>query len=151
MITTEVTWSSFLREPTSVERLLERGDVLLRRRDGEPLRLTRAAGDENAREALATLARLLTAPVLREALHEIEQHLDGRLPWTRFLPAQDRSAFVREFVHAFEACADLGDYTALGRLLVEWKNTAAAYAAGDAVRLKRPLRGLGPRVPRPGR
>lgn len=57
--THELTWSAFLREPTLVEPLLTKGDVLLKRRDAEPLRLTRATGDDLTRDALATAARLL--------------------------------------------------------------------------------------------
>lgn len=145
--THELTWSAFLREPTLVEPLLAKGDVLLKRRDAEPLRLTRASGDDNTRDALATAARLL-APAAAEAARD-RIDVDVRLPWTRFLPDDDRKQFVKEFVREFEACADLGDFTSLGRLLTEWKNTASLHAEGLAEILKRPIAKVGKRVTRP--
>ena len=149
MTTTELTWSAFLREPTLVEPLLAKGDVLLKRRDAEPLRLTRATGDDAVRDALSAAARLL-APAAGAGFSEgLDYDVDARLPWTRFLPTDDRTQFVKEFVREFEACADLGDFTSLGRLLIEWKNTAALHAEGLGEILKRPVPTLGGRVARP--
>ncbi len=151
MPTQEVTWSAFLREPAIIEPLLARGDVVLRRRDGEPLRLSRELKDAGEREALSAAARLL-APVLSDhARKSVEKNAEGQLPWTRFLPAEDRHTFLTEFLRQFEACADLGDFSALGRLLAEWKNTAAVHAEGLAGALKRPIKTVGGRVRRPAR
>ncbi|OGQ13660.1 MAG: hypothetical protein A2138_01490 [Deltaproteobacteria bacterium RBG_16_71_12] len=147
--TSELTWSAFLREPTSVEPLLAKGDVLLKRRDAEPLRLTRATGDDATRQALATAARLLAPAAGEEVRERLDRDVAARLPWTRFLPDEDRKLFVKEFIREFEACADLGDFTALGRLLVGWKNTATLHAEGLAEILKRPIGKVGKRVPRP--
>lgn len=147
----EMTWSAFLREPSSVEPLLEHGDVVLKRRDGEPLRLSRSSKGQAERQAIAAAARLL-APVLSEGAREaVEKMADVQLPWTRFLPERDRHEFVTDFLRQFEACADLGDFSALGRLLAEWKNTATAYADGLGDELKRPIAAVGERVRRPGR
>ncbi|MDP2339351.1 MAG: hypothetical protein Q8O67_00220 [Deltaproteobacteria bacterium] len=148
MTTHELTWSAFLREPTLVEPLLAKGDVLLKRRDAEPLRLTRASGDEATRDALSTAARLL-APAAGDERANVEEHLDARLPWTRFLPQEDRKLFAKEFVREFEACADLGDFTSLGRMLADWKNTASLHAEGLAEILTRPVPKVGGRVSRP--
>lgn len=147
----ELTWSSFLREPTSVERWLERGDVLLRRREGETLRLSRESSDAAQREALRAAVRLLTvgAAHAKTRLHLEEEEIAERLPWTRFLPAPDRSTFVAEFLSTLEACADLGELAALGRLLDDWKATASLHAEGIAGRLKGPIRAIGAKVPRP--
>lgn len=149
MTTHELTWSAFLREPTLVEPLLAKGDVLLKRRDAEPLRLTRASGDEATRDALSTAARLLAPGAGEVRGEDVERQVDARLPWTRFLPNEDRRLFVTAFVREFEACADLGDFTSLGRLLIEWKNTASLHAEGLAEILKRPIAKVGGRVPRP--
>jgi hypothetical protein len=62
----ELTWSSFLREPTSVDRWLEHGDVLLRRREGATLRLSRESSDAAQREALVAALRLLTGSAAQE-------------------------------------------------------------------------------------
>ncbi len=143
----EVTWSSFLREPTSVERWLERGDVLLRRREGERLRLSRESSDTAQREALSAALQLLTRGAERLQLDDAE--IAERLPWTRFLPAADRKAFVAEFLGTLEACADLGEFAALGRLVEDWKATASLHAEGIAGRLKGRLHRSAARVPRP--
>lgn len=147
----ELTWSSFLREPTGVERWLERGDVLLRRRDGETLRLSRESSDAAQREALQAAIRLLTLGAARakEGLQLNEDEIAKRLPWTRFLPAADRGTFVAEFLSTLESCADLGEFAALGRLVDDWKATASLHAEGIARRLKQPLRRIGAKVPRP--
>ena len=71
------------------------------------------------------------------------------LPWTRFLPAADRTAFIAEFLSTLEACADLGDFAALGRMVENWKATASVHAEGMAGRLKGPIRAIGAKVRRP--
>src|SRR5688500_119148 len=115
----ELAWSSFLRKPTSVEPLLKRGDVLLRRREGETLRLSRESSDTTQRDAILTALRLLTpgdgGKKGRSPLDELEAA--RRLPWTRFLPDADRRAFVSEFLKTLEACVDLGEFAAIGRLV----------------------------------
>jgi hypothetical protein len=147
----ELSWSAFLREPTRVERWLERGDVLLRRRAGGTLRLSRASADVAQREALLAAVRLLTLGAVgaKKRLQLDEDEIAERLPWTRFLPAADRAVFLAEFIGTLEACADLGEFAALGRLVDDWKATASLHAEGVAERLKGPLRGTFVRVPRP--
>lgn len=131
MRTREVSWSSFLREPSSVEPLLERGDVLLRRRDGETLRLSRESSEAALRDALSVTGRLVAGAGKLDA-----SALAERVPWTRFLSAKDRQLFLRELLSCLEASADLGDFTALGRLVAEWKTTAGLHAEGLADRLQ---------------
>lgn len=147
----ELTWSSFLREPTSVERWLERGDVLLRRREGETLRLSRESSDAAQREALLAAVRLLTlgAAHAKAKLELDEAQVARRLPWTRFLPTASRTQFVAEFLNTLEACADLGEFTALGRMVEDWKATASLHAEGLAERLKGPIAKIGAKVTRP--
>ncbi len=147
----ELTWSSFLREPTSVEPLLKHGDVILRRREGETLRLSLESSDAAQREAFLTAIRLLTlgAAHTKEKLHLDEAEVAARLPWTRFLPDKDRRTFIAEFLNTLEACADLGEFAALGRLVEDWKSTASLHQEGIARRLKKPIRDIGAKVPRP--
>jgi hypothetical protein len=151
MVAHQLTWSAFLREPTSVERWLERGDVLLRRREGETLRLSRESHDSMQREALQVAVRLLTgeAKAAKGKRSSGVVNIAERLPWTRFLPAPDRATFAAEFFEMLEACADLGDLTALGRLVEDWKATALLHAEGLAEHLKGPLRPSSVKVPRP--
>ncbi len=146
----ELTWSSFLREPTSVEPLLKHGDVLLRRREGEALRLSLESSDAAQREAFLTAIRLLTLGAhKKEKLHLDEAEVAERLPWTRFLPDKDRSTFIAEFLNTLEASADLGEFAALGRLVEDWKSTASLHQEGIAGGLKKPIGDIGAKVPRP--
>lgn len=147
----ELTWSTFLREPTSVEPLLKTGDVLLRRREGETLRLSRESSDSAQRDALMTAVRLLTlgAASARGQFRLDEAKVAQRLPWTRFLSDSDRAAFVDEFLRTLEACADLGEFAALGRLVEDWKATASLHAEGLGAGLKKPIREVGGKVSRP--
>jgi hypothetical protein len=149
MSTHEVTWRSFLREPSSVERWLERGDVLLRRREGEALRLTRDSSDASRRQALSAAVRLLKGAASQATLLLDDAETTARLPWTRFLPDADRRTFVSEFLSSLGACVDLGELAALGRLVEDWKATASLYAEGLAGRLKEPIRQGGDQVRRP--
>ncbi|MBC7793993.1 MAG: hypothetical protein H7Z43_09805 [Clostridia bacterium] len=150
-MSSELAWSEFLRKPSRIEPLLEKGDVVLRRRDGEPLRVSRAERGEEISEALATAARILAGSWSDEPRPSLEKRLDVQLPWTRFLPKVDRHVFGVAFLQQFEACADLGDFYALGHLLSEWKNTALLYAEGLASELNRPVVSVGSAVARPGR
>jgi hypothetical protein len=150
-MTTEVQWSELQRDPKSVAALAEQGDVRVRRRDGVPLLLVRedsaTAGADGAisaaralRNALAHLPAEAAADVLRE-----------EFPWVDLLPDADRRTFAGEFVRAVGASAELGRWSVLAQVLVEWKATAAVYANPALVdELMRPLDSdLGP-VPAPG-
>ena len=147
----ELSWSAFLRQPTRVERWLERGDVLLRRRDGETLRLSRQSSDAAQREALLAAVRLLTLGAVRaKGKPQLDEaQVAERLAWTRFLPSASRTQFVTEFLNTLEACADLGEFAALGRLIEDWKATASLHADGLAELLKEPIAKIGAKVPRP--
>jgi hypothetical protein len=146
----ELSWSAFLREPTSVEPWLERGDVLLRRREGESLRLSLESSEAARRDALLAAVRLLTFVATHEGSGVLDEtSIAGGLPWTRFLSAADRQEFAREFLQTLEACADLGDLTAVGRLVEDWKTTAGLHAEGMGDRLKRPIRKIAAKVRRP--
>ncbi|MDQ3092628.1 MAG: hypothetical protein M3R46_13430 [Actinomycetota bacterium] len=130
--------------------MLKHGDVLLRRREGETLRLSRESNDAAQRDALLTAVRLLTLGAGAQGQIElVGAKVAQRLPWTRFLSDSDRTAFVEEFLRTLEACADLGEFAALGRLVGDWKATASLHAEGLGPRLKRPIRERGGKVPRP--
>ena len=66
------------------------------------------------------------------------------------LPDRDRRQFVADFVRAVSASAELGRWSVLEQVLVEWKATAAVHADPTLVEeLARPLdQDLG-RVPAP--
>lgn len=134
-MTHEVLWSQFLRRPAIIEPLLKAGDVVLKRRDGPPLRLSRASRGDQATQALSVAARILGDLSAESRSGSLETRAATRVPWTRFLTKVERRAFVTELLAQLEACADIGDFSSLGRLVAAWKGTAAVHAAGapDAV------------------
>ncbi len=131
-----------------VDPLLRKGSVLLRRRDGEPLRLSREASDDSEHQALVAAMRLLAGAASAKG-RVGDKDLQARLPWTRFLPEADRRTFLAEFMANLEACADLGEFAALGRLVENWRATAALHADGTARHLRAPIKEVGARVRRP--
>jgi hypothetical protein len=125
-------WSDFVREPTRVLPLLERGvDVILHRRDGEAVVLSMQSHAERSNlgtelAALVVSGALSTSPnVLKTAS---ENALASRFPWVRLLPADARDAFLCEFLAMLEACASVGNMTRLAELVSDWKATAEVYA-----------------------
>jgi hypothetical protein len=149
-MTTEVQWSELQRDPKSVAALADKGDVLVRRRDGAPLLLTRqdrassaAQGAMKAARALRNLLAHISAGTLAEAL------LD-EFPWTDYLPEQDREQFAADFVRAFQASAELGEWSTLAELVDDWRNTALIHTDPELVKkLTEPITGdFGP-VPPP--
>ena len=149
-VTTEVQWSELQRDPKSVAALADQGDVRVRRRDGVPLLLVRedtamsaAGGAVSAARALRNALGHLPGEAAAEVLVE-------EFPWADLLPAADRSQFVTDFLRAVGASAELGRWSVLAQVLVEWKATAAVYADPTLVgELSKPLEDdLGP-VPAP--
>jgi DNA-binding MarR family transcriptional regulator len=150
MTTAEATFTELLRDPKSVIRRLEEGDVILRRRDEEDLLLTvasRALVENRIMELVSgVLAAVLRDPVVRARVSD-----PSSLPWTRFLPESERAQFFEEFFECIQGAAQIGTLSPVGRLLDEWQATAAIHADPDlARRLRGPLPGDGAVVSRPG-
>lgn len=139
-VATEVQWSELQRDPKGVAALADQGDVRVRRRDGAPLLLIREDSATSAADGALSAAR-----ALRNAL----AHLQGdaaadvlveEFPWVDLLPEADRLQFVADFVRAVGASAELGRWSVLAQVLVEWKATAAVHTDPALVtELTRPL------------
>jgi hypothetical protein len=139
-VATEVQWSELQRDPKGVAALADQGDVRVRRRDGAALVLTRedrmsstAEGAMTAARALRTLFTHLPPDVAADALVD-------EFPWTRVLPKADRTHFVDDFVQAFRASAELGEWSLLAQTIQEWRNTASIHTDPELVKqLSEPL------------
>ena len=143
-------FSEFLRQPNEVVAELADHDVLLRRRNAPPLRLSEAYRDEERSEAFEALARLLRTMVAHSP-SGLEQTVADVFPWATFLPKRDRSAFIDELTTTLMAVAGLDNYAPVGQLLREWKATAEIHADPRlARRLRRPIDADGDAVPVPG-
>lgn len=127
-MTSTVTFSALLRTPNEVIEQLEDGDVLLTRRDAEPLRLSKARSADREIETLSALAQLIAASLDDEACDRLASHLAEPFPWITFLPAGARREFVGEFLRVARACASVGRFDRLTIVLAAWKATAEAYA-----------------------
>src|SRR5688500_17091111 len=137
---TEVQWSELQRDPKGVAALADQGDVRVRRRDGVPLLLVR----EDTAEA-AAVGALSAARALRNALAHLPADdavgaLTEECPWLDILPEADRRQFATDFVRAVQASAELGRWTVLAQVILEWRATAVVHADPTlAEELSRPL------------
>lgn len=150
-VTTEVQWSELQRDPKGVAALADQGDVRVRRRDGVPLLLVREDSATSAVDGALSAARTLRNALAHLSADDAANTLMEEFPWVDLLPDADRRRFAADFVRAVGASAELGRWSVLAQVLVEWKATAAIYADPALVEeLTRPLEGdLGP-VPAPG-
>lgn len=56
------------------------------------------------------------------------QALMSTLPWTSFLPEEDRRSFAAEIAETLQACASVGRYTAFATLIEDWRATAEIWS-----------------------
>lgn len=127
-MTTTVTLSTLLRSPNEVFDKLENGDVLVTRRDGADLRLTKAEHAEAEAATVQALAQLIAASLDDEACDRLANRLAEPFPWIAFLPPEHRRQFVGEFLRLARASASIGRFERLATALEAWKATAEAYA-----------------------
>lgn len=146
---TEHPFSDLLRRPKVVTDDVEKGDVLLRRRDEPDLRLSRADREVHRAEAFVALGRALR----NVAVHNptaLREALGDAFPWLEFVPAADRQEFLDEFTRVVAAAAAVDNYEPLTQLVREWRATAEVHSDPKlARRLRRPLDASGDPVALP--
>lgn len=129
MTVSEHTLSYMLRNSGAVLEEAQYRDVVLTRRDGDDLFLTPLARHRGVQESLGILARLVRAALQHpETRVAIGRWLFDELPWTVFLPDDEREEFLDTFVRTAAACVQTEDYEPLLRILSDWKGTAEIYA-----------------------
>lgn len=147
MIAAEHSLSYMLRNSGAVLEELEGRDVILLRRDGEDLYLALRSRQTGVRELLGVMARMVRAALHDESAHAaIAAWLADEMPWTSFLPPEDREAFLADFANTATACAELDVYEPLLQSLDGWKATAEVYADPRLLDVMREEHG-GPAVP----
>jgi hypothetical protein len=127
-VTTEVQWSELQRDPKGVAALADQGDVRVKRRDGVPLLLVREDSASSAADGALTAARALRSALAHLSAEDASDTLTEEFPWADLLPESDRRRFAADFVRAVQASAELGRWSVLAQVIVEWKATAAIYA-----------------------
>lgn len=127
-MTTTMTLSAFVQAPTKGIDALEDGDVLLTRRAGESLRLSKAVDAEQELSVIQQLTQLIAASLDEETAARIAEHMAEPLPWIAFLPEASRRTFVGEYLRLARASAAVARFDRLSILLASWEATAQAYA-----------------------
>lgn len=142
-------YSAFLRGPSQVLPSLDDADVILERRDEENLVLMRVERFEATADGLRVAARAL-AVLARRDRGLAEELLTEELPWLHWLPAEERTACVRELLADLVAGADTGLLLPFARNLASWRTTAEVWSdpqlahdlqgpfLGDGLELERP-------------
>lgn len=150
MVVTEVSYSSFLRGPSEVLPALERGDVQLDRRDGEPLVLTRARRYQAWMQGMALTSRIMRH-LAKDDPDLAEKLLAEELPWLAWMPRREQTECISEIVTQLAAGAETGTFEPFARVLAEWERTAEVWADPElAKRLTSHFAGDGEVVVRPG-
>ncbi len=135
-MTTTATFSTLLRDPNKVIASLEEGDVVLTRRNAEPLRISKDRGAVREHEMVQAFAQMLGALVLDD--DHSDRLLDRlRIPfgWLDFLGGDEQRSFADEFFRTARACAAVGNFERLAIEVGNWHETAVAYSLGLHERL----------------
>jgi hypothetical protein len=126
MAISEHTLSEFLQHSGEVLPGLERGEIILRRRDGEDLIvMTRGQND-----ALATTLRVLAGMVRGNGTEQAT----AILPWFAFLSSRDQKRCLEELGRVASAAVANGELSRLEETLYQWESTGLA--AWDDQRLR---------------
>gem|GEM_PF-1032163 len=145
MAPTEHTLTFLLRSSGDVLAEVAHGDVVLRRRDGEDLFLGLRSREESLRDTLGVLARLLASAGNSSNSSSDASALTDSLPWTAFLPSEERNEFLGALRSTAAACADLDDFEPLARLVDGWRAAAEVHANPQLAKLLK-SRPTGPTV-----
>ena len=151
MAVVEHTLTHFLRNSGEVLGDVERWDVIIRRRDGEDLYIKLDSRESSQRDVIGLLARLLiVAGNEPKAAKRMVNEVAALLPWTSFLPADERQQFVTDLVIKAAGCVAIDNFEPLEEHFWRWEATAEVYAnpeimaklnrepTGPPVPLKRP-------------
>lgn len=130
-MTTTTTFSDLLRSPNDVIERLEDGDVVLTRRGGDPLRLSKERDARQGDEMVSAFAQMIAATILDESSADgIAAKLSVPFAWIEFLSEPERRLFVDEFLRTSRACASVGRFDRLAVVVGGWRETATAYSLG---------------------
>lgn len=136
-MTRTATFSTLLRDPNKVIASLDEGDVVLTRRDAEPLRISKERNAAREREMTQAFAQMLGALVLDDdKASRLLERLRIPFGWLDFLSADEQRGFAEEFYRTARACASAGNFERLAIEIGNWHETAVAYSLGLRERLE---------------
>jgi hypothetical protein len=135
-MTRTATFSTLLRDPNKVIASLDEGDVVLTRRDAEPLRISKERDAAREQEMTRAFAQMLGALVLDDdSVDRLLEHLRIPFGWLDFLSAEEQRGFAAEFFRTARASAAAGNFERLAIEVGNWHETALAYSLGLRERL----------------
>ncbi|MFB7877382.1 hypothetical protein ACFC06_19205 [Nocardia sp. NPDC056064] len=147
---TEVQWSELQRDPKLIAQLADQGDVRVRRRDGAALLLMREDRVQGQSDGAIAAARALRNVLAHLPADIAAAALIDEFPWIDLLPKTEQVLFVKEFARAFQASAELGEWSLLHRTVRDWRTTAQIYTDPRLVeQLSEPIDTDFGRVPEP--
>lgn len=121
--------SELSRNSREVFEAADQGPVLITRRDGDALVLTKASQADDDRKGLE-LASALVAVSLAPNDVPFTERLRTPFPWLALLSLSEQEAFAKEIVDVARGCAAVSRYDQLLATLHAWMATAEAVAAG---------------------
>lgn len=128
-ITRTVQSSELSRNSREVFEAADQGPVLITRRDGDALVLTKASQVEYDRKGVELASALVAASLAPDDVPFVER-LRRPFPWLALLTPGEQDAFAKEVVEVARGCASVSRYGQLLMTLHAWVATAEAVAAG---------------------
>lgn len=127
-----VTLSAFLRTPNEIIERLDEGDVVLTRREGESLRVSKESNRSAEYAMVNALSQLIAGLTVEEdSADRVATILQrGPFPWLEFFNDAGRREFVAKFIRTAHACADVQRFEALSVVVGNWRETALALSLG---------------------
>lgn len=123
----KMSYSGFLRGPTTVTEAVEQDDVLLERRDGVDLVLTTVSRADLNDEALM-LGAVALRSISKSHPELVAEALEEHLPWIAWLPVDDRALCTTELIADLAASATVHSFARLHHDIVAWRHTAEAWS-----------------------
>ena len=121
--------SELSRNSREVFAAADEGPVLISRRDGDTLLLTKVSQADQDRRGLE-IAAALVAAALAPGDRSLTERLQQPFPWLILLSPADQETFASEIVATARACAAVSTFDPLVIALHAWQGTAEAVAAG---------------------
>ncbi|WP_100449093.1 hypothetical protein [Glycomyces xiaoerkulensis] len=128
----ELPFSELLHHPAATAARLDTlRTITLRRRGGDDLSLSRADQAEQDATVIDFTSRLLAGLARLGEVQALKQVLPEALPWSAFLPDEDRDQLLDEIIEVAQGSASLRNLTPMAVLLEQWRHSAEIYADSD--------------------
>ena len=125
----ELPLSEFLHHPAATaERLNTVRAIRLRRRDSDDLTLTRADQADRDATVIDFTSRLLEGLASVGETAAIQRVLPHALPWSTFLPDDDREEMLLEIIEVAQGSTSIRNLAPMAILLEQWRHSAEIHA-----------------------